>query len=420
MNLTVRDVERTWVDVPFREVARRNMIRELPHFSVFEICRVTLECGVTGVGETMCFYTLDEVTDETVRRAMGRSAAELLWDDSLGAGLQMALFDAVAKANDVPIHRLLRPQVRREVPVSWWAVDMNLDDWLSECREALSRGHISFKYKARPWWDLRAQLRQVTAETPDYPEIDLDFNTMCGDAAHAVRILADLERFSQVKIFESPIPQRDVAGNKYLREHVNVPIAMHVGNPPLATALMENVCDGFVVAGGATRTLQETCVIAEHDKVCFLQHTGTGLAAIWSAHFGAVSTHARWPAVNCDTLFEHNLLKDPLPVTNGLLPVPEAPGLGVQLDEDAIQRYRIEPIRKPYPHQGLLIRISWENGAEDYYAHGRQYWYDYWEPRRPLFVPGVKMDLIPDDGSDSWQRLYQEALKKPEWVTQQN
>jgi hypothetical protein len=65
MNLTVRNVERTWVDVPFREVARRNMIRELPHFSVFEICRVTLECGVTGVGETMCFYTLDEVTDET-------------------------------------------------------------------------------------------------------------------------------------------------------------------------------------------------------------------------------------------------------------------------------------------------------------------------------------------------------------------
>ena len=57
MNLTVKDIERIWLDVPFRPVPQRNMIRELPHWTIFELCKVTLECGVIGVGETMQFYT---------------------------------------------------------------------------------------------------------------------------------------------------------------------------------------------------------------------------------------------------------------------------------------------------------------------------------------------------------------------------
>ena len=64
MNLTVTKIERIWVDVPYREVPRRNMIRELPHWTIFEIRRVTLACGVQGLGETMVFYTWCAVSEE--------------------------------------------------------------------------------------------------------------------------------------------------------------------------------------------------------------------------------------------------------------------------------------------------------------------------------------------------------------------
>ena len=50
MNLTIKNIERIWVDVPYRPVPRRNMIRELPHWTIFELCLVTLECGVRGIG----------------------------------------------------------------------------------------------------------------------------------------------------------------------------------------------------------------------------------------------------------------------------------------------------------------------------------------------------------------------------------
>lgn len=420
MKLAVQDIERIWVKVPYREVPGRNMIRELPHWTIFELCRVTLANGVTGVGETMCFYTWGAVTDEDVNRAMGKVATEIMWDDSLGAGLQMGLFDAVARSLDVPIHHLLGEQVREQAFVSWWSIDMSPQDWLAECKLAIEAGYTSYKFKARPWFDLDEQLRTVTAEVPDHFEIDLDFNTMLNSSAHAVRVLREMEKYPHVKIYESPIPQGDVAGNKYLRGQTCIPIAMHVGNPPLMTALQEDVCDGFVVCGGATQVIRESHIIAQANKVFWLQLVGTGITAAWALHFAAASSHARWPAVNCHNLYEHQLLCQPLAVQGGLAEIPTGPGLGLDINWDAVERFRIEPIAKPYPHPDLLIKLSWPSGEVDYYAHGLQYWHDFINGRRTVFSPGVQTEVVDNDGSQEWQQLYQTASRKPSYVMRPN
>jgi L-alanine-DL-glutamate epimerase-like enolase superfamily enzyme len=420
MNLTVKNVERIWVDVPFRPVPKRNMVREVPHWTIFELCKVTLACGVTGVGETMQFYTWGNTTDEAVARSLGRTATEVMWDDTLGAGLQMALFDAVGKAIEVPVWHLLGQKVRDDAPISWWSIDLPAEDWLEECKAALAAGYTSYKFKARPWFDLDEQMRTVTAHVPPWFDIDLDFNTMLCDSAHAVRVLREMEKYPHIKIYESPIPQGDVAGNKYLRTQTCVPIAMHTGNPPLTTALQEDVCDGFVVCCGVSQALHEAHVIAQANKVFWLQLVGTGLTATLALHLAAVSSHARWPAVNCHNLYEHTLLKEPIKVVNGLAKIPTAPGLGIELDWDAVERFRIAPKPKPYPAPDLLMRLKWPSGAEDYYAHGLQYWDDFINARRPVFMPGARLDIVPNDGTPAWRKLYEETLKKPWWVMRPN
>jgi hypothetical protein len=243
---------------------------------------------------------------------------------------------------------------------------------------------------------------------------------MLVDTAHAVRVLRSLEQYPHVKLFESPIPQADVAGNKHLRSQTSVPIAMHVGNPPLATALVEDVCDGFVVSGGLSRVLAESRILALFNKAFFLQMVGTGVTAALSLHVAAVSSHARWPAVSCHNLYEHALLAEPLKVANGLVAVPERPGLGVEIDWDAVERFRIEPIPKPYPQPNLLMRLVWPSGAVDYYAHGLQYWYDFINGRRPVFSPGVRLELIADDGTPEWRQRRETALQKPAYVMKPN
>ncbi|MFB6217754.1 MAG: hypothetical protein ABEH77_01020, partial [Halobacteriaceae archaeon] len=115
MELTVERVDRHPVEVPFREVPRRNMDRELPHWRYFEVYEVELGDGSVGHGESMCFYTWGRTGPEEVERARGGNAADLMWDDSLGAGLQIALFDAVGRALEVPVHALLGDQVNERV-----------------------------------------------------------------------------------------------------------------------------------------------------------------------------------------------------------------------------------------------------------------------------------------------------------------
>ena len=407
MNIDVTHVERIPISVPFREVPARNMIREMPHWTLFEICKVTLACGVVGFGETMQYYTQGRLSDEKVARAMGKNAAELMWDDSLGWGLQMALFDAVGKANDVPCHRLMGPKHRDRAFLSWWDIDMPGEDWVLECREAIAQGYTSFKTKARPWFDLDEQCRTLCATLPPWFELDLDFNGLLMDTAHGVRVVTEIEKYLNLKIYESPLPQEDVAGNKFLRSQTRVAIAMHFGSPPIMTALKEDVCDGFVIGGGAAAILRQGTVAAAADKPFFLQVVGTGIASTFALHLAAALSHARWPAVNGHQLYTHQMITPPITVQNGTAAVPERPGLGVDLDEEAVARFRLEamPPTRPYPAPGLLLAIRWGSGDTTYYAHTRQYWVDFQRNRLPIFSKGVRLERVMDDGSKEWKDL---------------
>ncbi len=410
LNLTVVSVDRIPIRLSYREVPARNMVRELPHWTLFELCKVRLACGVTGVGETMQYYTFKTVSDEAIASVVGKRAPEVMWDDNLGAGLQMALFDAVGRATDTPIWALLGKKHRDRPFISWWDIDMPGEDWVLECAEAMAQGYTNFKTKARPWFDLDRQCRTLCATLPDWFEVDLDFNAMLVDAARARPVLAAIERYHHVKIYESPIPQYDVPGGKAVRACTNVAIAHHFGSPPIVTALQEDVCDGFVIGGGASRVMDHGRISAAWDKPFFLQLVGSAITAVWSLHFGAVLSHARWPAVNCHQLYSRSTVKPGIAVFNGTAETPSGPGLGVDLDEDLVEACRLpEMPAKPFPHPGLLIAIRFGSGAVSYYAHTMQFWDDFLSGRLPVFQAETHTTIIPDDGSTGWRELQARA-----------
>jgi galactonate dehydratase len=322
----------------------------------------------------------------------------------------MALFDAVGKAMETPIWALLGRKHRDRALISWWDIDMPAEDWVLECQQAIAEGYTDFKTKARPWFDLDEQCRVLCKELPEWFDLDLDFNGMLNDSAHAVRLLTRIEEYPNVKIYESPIPQGDVAGNRFLRSQTRVAIAHHFGVPPIMTALQEDVCDGFVVCYGASRVMHDGQIAAAANKPFFLQQVGTGITAAWCLHFGAALTHARWPAVNCHQLYTHSMLTTPIKVENGATLVPDAPGLGVELDEEALERFRLpEMPAKPYPHPELLIALRWGSGATSYYTHCMQYWDDFLDGRLPLFQCGTKLETVPNNGSPEWRDLQTRA-----------
>src|SRR5437763_13230123 len=91
--MRITEIERLLVDIPFHEIPERNMARHLAGWHISEVCRVTTDTSLAGYGETLPNYTWGRVSNAAVERVRGRSPFDCLWDDSLGAGLQMALFD---------------------------------------------------------------------------------------------------------------------------------------------------------------------------------------------------------------------------------------------------------------------------------------------------------------------------------------
>lgn len=408
--MKVTHVETFCLNLPFHPRPERHMHRASTHGERVEVCRVETDAGIVGYGE-------GGVGQGALGRVLHRPPAEFLWDDTVGLGLQMALLDVVGQAEGVPLYRLLGTKVRDWCPLSWWAIDMPPEDWVAEAQEAVRRGYTSFKLKARPWRDILEQVDAVSAATPDHFRLDVDFNMFLLHPGNALRVLKELDQREKVAIYESPIPQGDVAGNKFLRAQVCKPIAMHWGLPPFMTALREEVCDGFVIGGSPRSVLHQGAMAVEANKPFWLQMVGTGLMTAFTIHLGAVLSHAQWPAITCHELWQDDLLKSPLEVVDGYVRVPEAPGLGVEVDEAALERYRVAPgtptPKEEWARQRHVLRVRWPDGRAWAFPHEAAYQRAFYEGNLPLFERGVTLEVLDDDGSPAFQRLYEAVQVEP-------
>lgn len=436
----VTDIERVMLDVPFRPaVADWNMLLVRQYRVVEIVILRTEDPDVTGFGETLPHYTWGRVTDEGIGRARGRPVLELLGDDAWGAGLQMAAYDAAGKALNVPAWRLFNlPPQRDHAPIAWWNTKMPPAVLAEEARTALASGYRAHKIKLRPWFDMHAQIEAISAVTPDDYAIEPDFNDMLLDAKRAAPILRELDRYARVRWVEGPIPQRDVAGYVALRGATDRPIALHFGLPDFATAVRARMCDGFVLNQGVVATLAQAQQCAAFGLPCFLQFTGLGLTTSLMCHLAAVVPGALWPAVTNRHSFADDLTSGALPVVAGHIAVPDAPGLGVALDESALTRYRMSP---PYSIAAPrhLLTVAWPDGRRVSYPYMARpkpedrpafshlqfadataaqgdapgLWEDALQGRMPFFERGVDMTVWNDDGTPEWTDLYAHALVAP-------
>jgi L-alanine-DL-glutamate epimerase-like enolase superfamily enzyme len=325
----------------------------------------------------------------------------------------MAMYDVVGKALGVPAYRLFNlPKVRDWCPISWWTIDFPPEALVEETQEALERGYTSYKTKARPWWDVFEQVEAISAVSPAYFKLDLDWNQMLINAGNASPVLAELDKYERVAIYESPIMQRDIEGHRQIRQKTTRPIALHFDNPAFRTVVREEMCDGFVVGGGVANVLRQGTLAEAFEKPFWLQLVGVGLTTTLSAHLGAVLPFAQWPAVNCLNIYSDDMLVEPLTIKGGYVRVPEAPGLGIEIDEAALTRFKMAP---PYEHPKprLLLSVVWPGGRVRHYASLRQAWDDGQAGNIPAQDREVRMEVHPDDGTPEWADLYARAEQNP-------
>jgi L-alanine-DL-glutamate epimerase-like enolase superfamily enzyme len=412
MEFRITDIETVTVDVPFTEVAGRNMRRASLAWSVSEVVRVKTNVGLEGVGETIVNYTWSRGSDEKRREAVGRNPFELLYRDDLGAGLQIAIWDLAAQHAGVPVHALIGDRVREAAPIAWWCIDMPPTDWADEARRAVAAGYTTFKLKGRPWWDIVEQVEAVVAAVGPDVLIDLDFNELLLNADNALDVCRRLEAIPSVAIFESPIPQGDIKGNQRLRAELRSEIAHHMGNPPVPTAAREGVCDGFVVCAGAAQLTRQAHAAQELAMPFWIQLVGTGITTTWASHLGVALQNATWPAITCMNIYSEQLISQPIEVVDGHIAVSDEVGLGLQLDEDAIERLRVDPeahVETPR----VIYTAVFADGQQAHYRDEDAYRQDFKAGNMPIAHRDVRMDTWRDDGSDAFAELLARVAAGP-------
>jgi L-alanine-DL-glutamate epimerase-like enolase superfamily enzyme len=415
----VVDVERIVVRVPFRERVAKWTSIMANHVQVIEVIRVTTEDpDVVGYGETMIDYiaTRDLVSDAAIARVIGSSPAEHMSDDTIGAGLQIALYDATGKATGLPMYQLLgKPMVRQWCPVSWWNMEAPPEVLAEEAKTALAQGYMSHKIKARPWFDIYEQVAQIAAVTPNNYAVDIDWNTLLLQSSNAIPVLERLSHEERVGIYEDPIPREDVIGQKALLDRVSRPIFTHFNEDLFALQMRENAMDGYVVDGGVHRALRIGSTLAANNKSFFLQFCGTGITVAMSLHVASVLSHARAPSVSMVTVFSEDLLAEPLTIRGGFARVPEGPGLGIQVDEAALTRLAMSPpFKLELPRRIYSFVLS--DGRARHYATSQQLWADSGvNGTMPVQSRGSRLDLRDDDGSADFNDLFLRASRSPVW-----
>ena len=120
---------------------------------------------------------------------------------------------------------------------------------------------------------------------------------------------------------------------------------------------------------------------------------------------------ASLPAVTNSQAYENDLITKSHTMQRGFMKVPEGPGLGIELDGDAVQRYRHTEVPLWPRHISVVSRSG---GIKHYYRERRQ-------PEALLklgvddaFSPGIRIDEWKDDGSEDFNK-YWKPLQHADW-----
>ena len=338
--MKITRIEIIRVEVPYlervREYLRQGWQRDRTPVTQTCIYKVYTDEGAVGYGEG------PEDLEDRVQTYIGRNPFEFVLDDRAGP-LQIAFYDLMGKFLGLPVYRLFGPKQRDRVLTAYWSHCYPPEILGQEAKLAWETGFTMHKIKARPFQDPVTQVAAMVEEVPSDYRIIIDANGTFGLPTDALRVARKLERYPHVWALEAPIPQEHIEGYRFLKSKLDYPIAIHSNRPPQMKAIQSGMCDYFVLEyEGAGNVLKQAAVAEAAEGMQLWVENGlhSGLSAMFQVHQAAAIPNVLL-CITLAFLMEDDLIVDPLVVQEGHMEVPEKPGLGVDLDEDAVARYRV-------------------------------------------------------------------------------
>ena len=298
------------------------------------------------------------------------------------SAIDVALWDIAGKHFGVPVYQLLGGKVRDKARVYYHVFGDTRETLVKGIKEAKEVGFTAVGHltpfldedRSVPFFKTHVQkMRDAIDAVRLYREAAGNDTDLCIEIhrrltpTEAVQLANGIEEFHPY-FYEDPILPENFDAMKYVADHISIPIAtgerlhsIHEFDMLLKRGAVQYVRPDVCLAGGITHT-KKIAALAEANYVGVVPHNP----------LGPVSTAACLQIAACIPNFalqeypigEHEfpknvIVKEPLKTESGFLIIPDAPGIGVELTDDAQEK------APPRTHGAINARLNVDGSVVD-------------------------------------------------------
>ncbi len=355
------------------------------------LLKVYTDEGIEGLGEG--FHSLDEpiegALDKFKRWLVGKDPTRIthnwqaiyrglrypLGTAELAAlsAVEQALWDIAGKACGLPVYKMLGGPTRDRIRVyaSGYLCQprhfqLPGDDLVGACEQCVRQGYTAVKFAPQPddyeskspeqiHRDAVERVRAVREAVGDAVDICLDYHGRSFSVTQAVRLAQEIEPYHPL-FLEEPALTENPDALVEAKMKTSIPIAggeRCVSRDRLRDILEKralHILQPEPTANGGILETVKWAAMCEQYHIVLAPHQACGPVSLLAcAHIDASITNFLIQECNVDV--DEPFWKDlfsPLPVIkDGYLELPDRPGLGIELDEEAFAKYPRKPYDRP-------------------------------------------------------------------------
>ena len=275
------------------------------------------------------------------------------------AAVDMAAYDLAGRSLGVPVYALLGGKARDVIPVTHSIGLLDIDVAVAECRQVVTEGIRTIKIKigVDPARDVEI-VRRVRDAVGDDIDLCVDANQGYATPRDAIRTIRAMEPFG-LKYVEQPVEGIDRMAE----------VTRAIATPVMADESAWNAHDVLEIIerraadivsiyttkpGGLYRAMEVAAVAGAARLLCNVNGSvETGVGNLANLHLAAaaasvtlscvvpVSMPAEAQSGNIGGIYyTDDLIKAPFELRDGAVAVPDGPGMGIDVDEAKVEKYR--------------------------------------------------------------------------------
>jgi muconate cycloisomerase len=280
-----------------------------------------------------------------LRKALHRS---LVGNGGAHSAVEMALLDMTGRATGTKLIDLVGKARRQAVKPMWLLGNKTAEQDVAEAKIKEKEGFHFFKLKigTKP---PEKEIEIAHAVRAAMPKMPLCADANCGLTLEAARKYIDGTRKAKLMFVEQPLAYDDIDALKRLTKMSKVPIGIDEGIHSIADIEINakagagGVSLKLIKLGGITGALEaaKLCQKLGLSVNIAAKIAESSIASAGTVHLACGVPKADWGVSITHFYLAEDLVKKSLPLKDGFVSLPDAPGLGIEVDEAAVSRFTV-------------------------------------------------------------------------------